>query len=127
MNWRSNLSARRASGAVFALALGAGSVTSAQAAFPHELPFMCFNTAHTFHQIFGPNSFFTAENVQGPTSFRENPPFAAPTVTFPLHTGTAGSPSHVMYYVITDASDLSVARSLGVNYTPKLANAAGTA
>lgn len=32
-----------------------------------------------------------------------------------------------MDYVITDASDLSVARALGVNYTPKLARAAGTA
>src|SRR5438132_4011931 len=126
MNWRSNLSARRASGAVFALALGAGSVTSAQAAFPHELPFMCFNTAHTFHQTFGPNSFFTAETVQGPTSFQENPPTSKPTVTLPLRQGTAGSPRHTVYYVITDASDGAVATSLGVNFTPKLANAGGT-
>lgn len=29
--------------------------------------------------------------------------------------------------MITDASDLSVARALGVNYTPKLANLVGTA
>src|SRR5438132_11153665 len=111
MNWRSNLSARRASGAVFALALGAGSVTSAQAAFPHELPFMCFNTAHTFHQTFGPNSFFTAENVQGPTSFHENPPTSKPTVTLPLRQGSAGNPGHTVYYVITDASDQTVAQS----------------
>jgi hypothetical protein len=31
-----------------------------------------------------------------------------------------------VYYVITDASDLTAARALGVNYTPKLAQAAGT-
>jgi hypothetical protein len=110
-----------------ALVLGLSVTTGASAASPNQLPFMCFNTAHTFHQIFGPNSFFTAENVQGPTSFRENPPRSAPTVTLPLHTGTAGSASHAVYYVITDASDLGVARSLGVNYTPKLANAAGMA
>ncbi len=126
MNWRSNLSARRVTGAAFALALGTGSVTSAQAAFPNQLPFMCFNTAHTFHQTFGPNSFFTAENVQGPTSFQENPPTSKPTVTFPLRQGTAGNLGHTVYYVITDASDRSVAQSLGVNFTPKLANAAAT-
>jgi len=126
MNWRLNLSTRRVAGAAFALALGAGGVTSAQAAFPNQLPFMCFNTAHTFHQTFGPNSFFTAEDVQGPTSFDENPPTSKPTVTFPLRQGTAGNPAHSVYYVITDASDQTVAQSLGVNFTPKLANAGGS-
>src|SRR5712671_3716887 len=126
MRWRPNISTRRVTGAAFALALGAGSVTSAQAAFPNQLPFMCFNTAHTFHQTFGPNSFFTAENVQGPTSFQENAPTSQPTVTFPLRQGTAGSPGHTVYYVITDASDLTLAQSLGVNFTPKLANARGS-
>jgi hypothetical protein len=121
------LGTRGAPSVALALVLGLGVTTSASAASPNQLPFMCFNTAHTFHQIFGPNSFFTAENVQGPTSFRENPPTPAPTVTLPLHTGKAGSPSHAVYYVITDASDLAVAQSLGVNYTPKLANAAGSA
>ena len=122
MNRRPNLSTRRVAGAAFALALGVGSVTSAQAAFPTQLPFMCFNTAHTFHQTFGPNSFFTAENVQGPTSFQENPPTSKPTVTFPLRQGTAGSHGHTVYYVVTDASDQTLAQSLGVNFTPKLAN-----
>ena len=97
MNWRPNLSTRRVAGAAFALALGAGSVTSAQAAFPNQLPFMCFNTAHTFHQTFGPNSFFLNENQQGPTSFRENPPTSKPTVTFPLCQGTAGNSGHTVY------------------------------
>lgn len=110
MNWRPYLSTRRVAGAACTLALGAGSLTSAQAAFPNQLPFMCFNTAHTFHQTFGPNSFFTAENVQGPISFQENPPTSKPTVTFPLRQGTAGKPGHTVYYVITDASDQTVAK-----------------
>jgi hypothetical protein len=97
---------------------------TAQAAFPNQLPFMCFNRAQTFHQTFGPDSFFLDENQQGPTGFREGPPTSKPVVTLPLRTGTAAG--HPIYYVITDASDRSVARSLGVNFTPKLANAADT-
>jgi hypothetical protein len=61
--------------------------------------------------------------VQGPTSFEEN---AGPTtVTYPLYRGTSEG-RHVRY-VITDASTLSAAEVLGVNYVPKLARAAGTA
>lgn len=123
---------RRVMAAGFALAgvasgaIGANALhpTTAHAAFPNQLPYMCFNTAHTFHQIFGPNSFFLNENQQGPTSFQEGPPTSKPVVTFPLHTGTAGG--HSVYYVITDASDQAVAQSLGVNFVPKLANSAGT-
>ncbi len=111
--------------AAFAFAAGLSGTTSAQAAFPEQLPFMCFNTAHTFHQIFGPNSFFLNETQQGPTSFLESGPTPRPRVTFPLRQGTAAG--HTVYYVITDASDQTVAQALGVNYTPKLANAAGSA
>jgi len=47
------------------------------------------------------------------------------TVTFPLHQGLShGQP---VYYVITDASDGSVAAALGVNTSQKLANAANSA
>ena len=98
--------------------------SKANAAAPDQLPFMCFNTSHTFHQIFGPNSFFLNENQQGPTLFSEGPPTSKPIATLPLYTGTAAG--HRVYYVITDASDQSVAASLGVNFVPKLANAAGT-
>jgi hypothetical protein len=115
----------------FALALGTAAIgaggfqaTSARAGFPEQLPFMCFNTAHTFHQTFGPDSFFLNENQQGPTSFSEGPPTSKPVVTFPLRRGIAAG--HLVYYVITDASDRAVAQSLGVNFTPKLANSAGT-
>src|SRR5438270_8477144 len=127
MSSRQILAARGAILSVFALAAGLSGTTGAWAAFPTQLPFMCFNTAHTFHQTFGPNSFFTAENVQGPTSVQENPPTSKPTVTFPLRQGTAGSHGHTVYYVVTDASDQTLAQSLGVNFTPKLANAGGTA
>jgi hypothetical protein len=84
-------------------------------------PFRCFTQVGVDHVVFGPDSFFLPNTVQGPTSFTEN---AGPTsVTYPLYRGTSKG-RHVLY-VITDASDLSVAQALGVNYTPKLA-AAGT-
>jgi len=47
------------------------------------------------------------------------------TVTFPLHQGLShGQP---VYYVVTDASDGSVAALMGINTSQKLANAANTA
>lgn len=113
--------------AVMSAAIGVGAFhpTRAQAGFPDQLPFMCFNTAQTFHQTFGPSSFFINENQQGPTGFQEGPPTSKPTVILPLRRGTAAG--HLVYYVITDASTQAVAQALGVNFTPKLANAAGTA
>ena len=88
-----------------------------------QLPFRCFAQVGVDHVVFGPDSFFLPDTVQGPTSFTEN---AGPTiVTYPLYHGT--SRGRDVSYVITDASNLSVAQALGVNYTPKLAQAAGTA
>jgi hypothetical protein len=88
-----------------------------------QLPFRCFAQVGVDHVVFGPDSFFLPNTVQGPTSFSEN---AGPTiVTYPLHRGT--SKGRRVLYVITDASNLSVAQALGVNYVPKLAQAAGTA
>jgi hypothetical protein len=98
---------------------------NAQAVKKHaQLPFMCFAKSHTFHQIFGPASFFMNENQQGPTSFAERGPAYKPVARLPLFTGTAAG--HRMYYVITDTSSEALALNLGVNYVPKLANAAGT-
>src|SRR5260221_10744344 len=85
---------------------------------------MSFTPSHTFHQIFGPTTFFPNENRQGPRLFSEGPPASKPIAPLPLSPGTAAG--HRVYYVITDASDQSVAASLGVNFVPKLANAAGT-
>ena len=96
---------------------------TALAASQQQLPFRCFAQVGVDHVVFGPDSFFLPDTVQGPTSFTEN---AGPTiVTYPLYHGT--SRGRGVSYVITDASNLSVARALGVNYTPKLAQAARTA
>src|SRR5260370_28157124 len=110
--------------AAIGAAAGTGALhpTTANAAAPNQLPYMCFTTSHTFHQIFGPNSFFLNENQQGPTSFAEGPPTSKPIATLPLHTAPAAG--HRAHYLITDASDRSVATSLGVNFVPKLANTA---
>lgn len=110
--------------AAVTLAAGVTGTTGASAAFPQQLPFMCFTKADTFHQTFGPESFFLNENQQGPTSFREGAAGVHPTVTLPLRRGTAAG--HHVYYVITDASDRAIAEKLGVNFVPKLANAAGS-
>jgi hypothetical protein len=107
---------------VAAAAALSGFASSARAATQPQLPFRCFAPVSVDHVVFGPDSFFLPNTVQGPTSFAEN---AAPTiVTYPLYHGT--SRGRDVAYVITDASDHSVARLLGVNYTPKLARAAGT-
>jgi hypothetical protein len=104
------------------IALAVTAVPALAASQP-QLPFRCFAQTGVDHVVFGPDSFFLPSTVQGPTSFREN---AGPTiVTYPQYLGT--SHGQLVSYVITDASDLSVARALGVNYTPKLAQAAGTA
>ena len=96
---------------------------TALAASQPLLPFRCFAQVGVDHVVFGPDSFFLPNTIQGPTSFTEN---AGPTiVTYPLYHGT--SQGRDVLYVITDASDRSVAEVLGVNYTPKLARAAGTA
>ena len=118
---------RRVIAAAFTLGVGASLALGprgAFAGFPDQLPFMCFTTSHTFHQIFGPDSFFLNENQQGPTGFHEGPPTTAPVAKLPLRRGTAAG--HLVYYVITDASDQTLAMQLGVNFTPKLANVAGT-
>jgi hypothetical protein len=95
---------------------------NARAVSQAQLPFRCFAQVGVDHVVFGPDSFFLPNTVQGPTSFVEN---AGPTiVTYPLYHGT--SQGRDVLYVITDASDRSVAKILGVNYTPKLAQAAGT-
>ena len=96
----------------------------ANAAAPEQLPYQCFTPSHTFHQLFGPNSFFLNENQQGPTGFAESGPTSKPFVNLPLRTGTGAGDR--IFYVITDASTQSAATSLGVNFTPKLANAANS-
>jgi hypothetical protein len=127
---RSNIARSLATGAiVLAAGLAPAAATSvlhpgiASAASQPHLPFRCFAQVGVDHVVFGPDSFFLPKTQQGPTSFLEN---AGPTiVTYPLHHGS--SQGRRVSYVITDASDRSVAEILGVNYVPKLAQAAGTA
>src|SRR5215831_17213854 len=105
------------------VALLAVFAAAARAASQPQLPFRCFAQVGVDHIVFGPDSFFLPNTVQGQTSFGEN---QGPTiVTYPLYHGT--SQGRDVFYVITDASDRSVAEILGVNYVPKLAQAEGTA
>src|SRR5260370_34069024 len=93
--------------AVTSTTIGTGALhlKNASAAFPNQLPFMCFNTAHTFHQTFGPSSFFINENRQGATGFQEGPPTSKPTVTLPLRRGTRHG--HGGYYLLPHRHDQS--------------------
>src|SRR5215470_8675726 len=61
--------------------------TTALTASQPQLPFRCFAQVGVDHVVFGPDSFFLPNTVQGPTSFTEN---AGPTiVTYPLYHGTS--------------------------------------
>src|SRR5262245_33645044 len=46
---------------------------TALAASQPQLPFRCFAQVGVDHVVFGPDSFFLPNTVQGPTSFRETP------------------------------------------------------
>ncbi|HME02534.1 MAG TPA: hypothetical protein VKG38_05825 [Solirubrobacteraceae bacterium] len=120
-----SIASRFASGPVVAFAaclVAAGAAGIAPQAALAKPTGECINTAGATHIIFGPNSFFEPSTTQGPTSFGEN---AGQTESeYPLYHGT--SRGEKVEYVITDASNLEVARRLGVNYSPKLAAAAGT-
>ena len=48
------------------------------------------------------------------------------TVTLPLFKGRSPAGEDV-YYILTEASDFEVAKAMGLNYSPKLKNAAGSA
>jgi hypothetical protein len=47
------------------------------------------------------------------------------TVTLPIFRGVQGD-GKTVYYIITDASNYDVAQAMGIDYSPKLAKAAGT-
>jgi hypothetical protein len=114
---------RAIAGAAIALAVAPIATLPASADSQQLTPFRCFTQDDNVHVVFGPASFFSPPTQQGPTSFREN---SGPTViTYPMYHGT--SQGRPVTYVITDASSLSAAQVLGVNYVPKLAQAVGTA
>lgn len=129
MKLPARMTARVAAGGAAALTAVVASIVAlsalaadAKAVSQPLLPFRCFAQVGVDHVVFGPQSFFLPKTVQGPTSFTEN---AGPTtVTYPFYRGT--SQGRDVRYVITDASTRSAADALGVNYVPKLAQAAGT-
>src|SRR5260370_4663109 len=91
---------RRIAAGAFALAVGAG---------------VSIGTVGAAKASSGGSTLFITSAVEHPDR----------TVTFPLHQGISGGKP--VYYVITEASDGSVAQALGVNTSQKLANAANTA
>ena len=95
---------------VAAAATLAAFAATAHAATQPQLPFRCFAQVDVTHVVFGPDSFFLPNTVQGPTSFSEN---AGPTiVTYPLYHGESNGEK--VYYVITDASNRSAAQASAV-------------
>src|SRR5262249_31990242 len=122
MNVLTKTVSRTITAGAIAVALAPLATVPASAATQQLTPFRCFTQDDNVHVVFGPLSFFLPHTQQGPTSFKEN---SGPTViTYPLYHGT--SRGRAVEYVITDASDQSVAKVLGVNFVPKLAQAVGT-
>jgi hypothetical protein len=120
---RKTVSRAVAAGAMVLAGAPIAAALPALAASQQLTPFRCFTQDDNVHVVFGPASFFNPPTQQGPTSFQEN---SGPTVvTYPLYHGS--SQGRPVEYVVTDASNLSAAQVLGVNYVPKLAQAVGTA
>ncbi len=62
--------------------------------------------------------FSPEQNVFFPSALAVD--FQKKTVTLPVYKGT-GPSGQPTYYIITEASDFSIAKMMGVNYSPKLA------
>ncbi|MBA2304912.1 MAG: hypothetical protein H0W08_20085 [Acidobacteria bacterium] len=69
--------------------------------------------------------FKASDNVFLKSALAVNFTYRKATVTLPLYRGQSPRDEDV-FYIITDASDFDVARQLGINYSPKMAKAAGT-
>jgi len=69
--------------------------------------------------------FKASDNVFVKSALAIDFTYRAATVTLPLFRGLSpqGQP---VYYIITESSDFEMARSMGLNYAPKMAVAAGT-
>ncbi|WP_196889751.1 hypothetical protein [Aureivirga sp. CE67] len=66
-----------------------------------------------------PSNFTPAQNVFMQNALSINLDHSAPTVTLPIFKGV-GPLGGTVYYIITEASDYSIARRMGINYSPKL-------
>ncbi len=69
--------------------------------------------------------FKASDNVFLKSALAVDFTYRAATVTLPLFEGRSPTNKPV-WYIVTEASDFEVAKTLGVNYAPKLARAAGT-
>ena len=110
-----SLKKKKSSGTRF-LQIAAGFTAIAAAAAPASVLAGAAGASTTSNNSSaGPGTLFITSAVEHPNG----------TVTFPLHKGISnGKP---VYYVVTDASDGSVAALMGINTSQKLANAANTA
>lgn len=69
--------------------------------------------------------FKASDNVFVKSALAVDFTFRNATVVLPMYRGLSPT-GEAVYYIITDASDFDVARQMGLNYAPKLKNAAGT-
>jgi hypothetical protein len=72
-----------------------------------------------------PSKFRASDHVYVKSALAIDFAYRKANVTLPLYRGLSASGESV-YYVLTDASDFGFARALGINYAPKLDNAAGS-
>ncbi|MGI8581613.1 MAG: DUF7482 domain-containing protein, partial [Chitinophagaceae bacterium] len=70
------------------------------------------------------NRFTASQNVFFPSTVAID--FTKKLVTLPVYKGI-GPSGNPTYYIITEAADYDVAKMMGLNYAPKLANGRGTA
>ena len=69
--------------------------------------------------------FKSSDNVFLKSALAVDFTYRKATVTLPLYRGRSPGGEDV-YYIITEASDFEVAKQMGINYSPKMAKAAGT-
>ena len=71
-------------------------------------------------------AFKASDHVYIKSALAVNFKYREASVTLPLYHGLSPDGKDV-FYIITDASDFGVARRMGINYSPKLAKAVGSA
>lgn len=69
--------------------------------------------------------FKASDNVFVKSALAVDFSYRKATVTLPLYRGLSPKAEPV-YYIITEASDFEVARTMGINFSPKMKHAAGT-
>src|SRR5215469_11177998 len=72
-----------------------------------------------------PSKFKASDNVYVKSALAIDFTYRKASFTLPLYRGLSASGESV-YYVLIDASDFEFARTLGINYAPKLHKAAGS-